>query len=46
MNNDFFKFVETYWDDIVAFFDALVAFVKTLFGTAGEEEETTAAPEA
>lgn len=42
MDNKFFQFVKTYWDDITAFFDALVAFVKALFGT--QEEETT--PEA
>ncbi len=41
MDNEFFQFVKTYWDDIVAFFDALIAFVKAMFGT---EEE--AAPEA
>ncbi len=43
MNNDFFKFVETYWDDIVAFFEALVNFVKALFDKAssGEDDTTT-----
>lgn len=40
MKNDFFAFVETYWDDIKAFFEALVNFFKAVIGklTAGEEE--------
>lgn len=45
MNNDFFKFVETYWDDIVAFFDALINFVKAAFDKisgSGDDETTTA----
>lgn len=37
--NEFFDFVETYWDDIVAFFEAIINFVKALFATAGEEEQ-------
>ncbi len=43
MNNDFFSFVETYRDDIMAFFQAFVDFVKALFGKlgAGDEDETT-----
>ncbi len=41
MDNKFFQFVETYWSDIEAFFEALIAFVKALFGLADEE----AAPE-
>lgn len=40
MNNEFFQFVETYWDDIVAFFDALIAFVKSIFGAESEEDAT------
>ena len=44
MNNDFFSFVETYREDIMAFFQAFVDFVKALFGKLGGaegEEETT-----
>ena len=35
--NDFFKFVETYKDDLKAFFDAIVAFVKAAFAKLNEE---------
>lgn len=31
MNNGFFDFVKTYWEEISEFFDALFAFVKALF---------------
>lgn len=37
MDNKFFQFVETYKDDIIAFFKALVDFIKTIFGS---DEET------
>ncbi len=40
--NDFFDFVETYWDDIVAFFDAIINFVKALFAPTEGDDETTA----
>lgn len=32
MNNKFFQFVETYREDIVAFFNALIELLKTIFG--------------
>lgn len=31
MDNGFFAFVKTYWEEIAEFFDALFAFAKTLF---------------
>ena len=46
MDNKFFKFLETYKDDIKAFFDAFVAFVKTIIGKLGEGEEETTEPTA
>lgn len=44
MNNSFATFVQTYWDDIVAFFRSLVEFFQALVGSlaSGDEEETTA----
>ena len=43
MNNDFFNFVETYRDDIMAFLRSFIDFVKALFGKLGAEgeDETT-----
>lgn len=41
MNNDFFKFVETYWDDIVDFFDAIINFIKAIFDKVGADDEGT-----
>lgn len=42
MNNDFFKFVETYWDDIVAFFESLINFVKAAIDKiSGSDDDTT-----
>lgn len=43
MDNKFFQFVETYKDDIAAFFDALINFIKAIIGklTAGEGEDAT-----
>ena len=38
MNNAFFSFIETYRDDIMAFFQAFVDFVKSLIGKLGEDE--------
>ncbi len=40
MNNDFFAFIETYKDDIIAFFDSLKALIETIIGklTASDEE--------
>ncbi len=38
MDNKFFKFVETYWTDIEAFFNAIIEFFKTVIGKLGEEE--------
>lgn len=42
MDNKFFKFVETYKDDIKAFFDALIGAIKALIEklSAGDEEAT------
>ena len=42
MNNDFFKFVETYKDDIKALFDALIGAIKAIIEklSAGDAEET------
>lgn len=44
MDNSFFNFVETYWDDIAAFFTALRNWVEALIGKLGSDdaEETTA----
>lgn len=43
MENKFFQFVETYWDDIAAFFEALRAWVEAIVGKLGtSDEETTA----
>ncbi len=39
MDNKFFQFVETYKDDITAFFKALVDFIKTIFGSDEEAAE-------
>lgn len=39
MDNKFFQFVETYKDDIKAFFDALIAAFKAIFAKLGEGEE-------
>lgn len=42
MDNKFFKFVETYKDDIKAFFDALIGAIKAIIEKlgAGDEEAT------
>ncbi len=42
MDNKFFKFVETYKDDIKAFFDALIGAIKAIIEklSAGDEEAT------
>lgn len=37
MNNGFFTFVETYSEDIKAFFAALVEFFKTVFAKLSED---------
>ena len=37
--NDFFKFVETYKDDIKAFFEALIEAIKAIIAKAGESED-------
>ena len=39
MDNKFFDFVETYKDDIKAFFEALIGAIKALFELAGAEVE-------
>lgn len=39
MDNKFFQFVETYKDDIKAFFEALFAAIKAIFAKLGEGEE-------
>ena len=41
MDNGFFVFVKTYWEEICDFLDALVAFFKALFdkATADDTEE-------
>ena len=36
--NDFFKFVETYKEDITAFFEALVAWIKALVAKLNEDD--------
>ena len=42
--NNFTQFIETYWDDIAAFFKALRAWVEAIIGKFSEaEDETTAA---
>lgn len=41
--NDFFGFVETYKDDIAAFFEALVAWVKALVAKLSEGDESAEA---
>lgn len=38
MDNKFFKFVETYKDDIKAFFDALIEAIKAIISKLSEEE--------
>lgn len=41
MNNAFFDFVETYKEDIIAFFEAFKAFVEALFAKlSGGSEDT------
>ena len=42
MDNKFFEFVETYKEDIKAFFEALVAAIKAIFGKLGEGEDAAA----
>lgn len=44
MDNKFFEFIETYKDDIKAFFDALVAAIKAIMDKFAASEEAT--PEA
>ncbi len=41
MNNSFSRFVETYYDDIVAFFRSLIDFFKAVIGkvNGGAEDE-------
>ena len=39
MDNKFFEFVETYKEDIKAFFEALVAAIKAIFAKLGESDE-------
>lgn len=46
MNNDFFKFVETYKDDIKAFFDALISAIKAIIDKLNAGDEETTEPEA
>lgn len=38
MDNKFFKFVETYKDDIKAFFEALIEAIKSIISKLSEEE--------
>ncbi len=38
MDNKFFQFLETYKDDIKAFFDALVEAIKAIIGKLNAEE--------
>lgn len=38
MDNKFFKFLETYKDDIKAFVDALIEAIKAIIGKLSEEE--------
>lgn len=40
MENMFFEFVETYWDDIADFFKAFIDFVKSLIGGTDAKEPT------
>jgi hypothetical protein len=40
---DFFKFVETYKEDIAAFFEALVAWVKAIVAKLSEGDESAEA---
>ena len=42
MENAFFEFVETYYEDIVAFVRAMVDFVKALAAKIGGGEEEAA----
>lgn len=39
--NDFFGFVTTYKDDIAAFFEALVAWIKALIAKINEDNAAT-----
>lgn len=39
MNNAFFNFVETYYDDIVAFVRAMIDFVKAFAAKLGGDAE-------
>ncbi len=39
MDNKFFKFVETYKDDIKAFIEALIEAFKAIFAKLGEGED-------
>jgi hypothetical protein len=41
MDNKFFQFVETYKDDIKAFFEAVFAAIKALMDKFGAGAETT-----
>ncbi|MBQ8503855.1 MAG: hypothetical protein IJ491_06235 [Clostridia bacterium] len=46
MNNTFTDFVETYWEDISAFFKALRNWIEAIIGKLNaEDEETTEAAE-
>lgn len=38
MDNKFFQFLETYKDDIKAFFDALIEAIKAVIGKLNAEE--------
>lgn len=42
MDNVFFDFVETYWEDIAAFFKAFKEFIESLIGKFGEEDTEAA----
>ena len=44
-NNEFFNFVEKYWEDISAFFKAFREFIEAFLGKMNAEEDA-AAPEA
>ncbi|GEM_PF-2240557 len=39
MENVFFEFVETYWEDIAEFFKTFVEFIQTLIGKVSGDEE-------
>ena len=42
MDNVFFQFVETYWDDIAEFFKALMGWIEAFMGKMNAEDAENA----